>query len=188
MSLHYSYETLLAFANAIKSKTLFTLPPRDPFIFYMEYQGEVVSKERPRFGKAGNTYTPKKTRDFETAVKQAARNALKREKAQLIPFFSYPVRVDLEIYDTVAAKWKQDGHTDHFKYLFPSRGNDMDNRTKAVLDALNRILWNDDKQVRCLRLATKVSPVPGFKLSASFLNMLSKQETDRLEAILRSGE
>ena len=32
-------------------------------------EGEAVSKGRPRFTRAGHTYTPKRTRDYENHVK-----------------------------------------------------------------------------------------------------------------------
>ena len=39
-----------------------------------EVLGEVIGKGRPRFTKQGRTYTPKKTLDYERAIKRAYLN------------------------------------------------------------------------------------------------------------------
>ena len=38
---------------------------------YFEVEGEVIGKGRPRFTRQGRTYTPKKTLDYERAIKRA---------------------------------------------------------------------------------------------------------------------
>jgi Holliday junction resolvase RusA-like endonuclease len=101
--------------------------PSHEIILRMTVPGEPVPKGRPRFGK-GRTFTPVKTRQAEAAVKWAA----------------------------VVARLKGSGHgkptadpialTCRF-YRANGRTADLDNLVKLVTDALNGIVWKDDRQV-----------------------------------------
>lgn len=82
------------------------------------------SKQRPRFGRGGNVYTPKRTLEAEMAVgwrfKQAARGH----------------RVDGDSAFGVL-----------LTFHGAREGQDVDNMTKLVLDGLNGVCWKDDRQV-----------------------------------------
>lgn len=82
------------------------------------------SKQRPRLGRGGNVYTPKKTLEAEMAVgwqfKQANRGH----------------RVDADSAFGVA-----------LTFHGAREGQDVDNMTKLVLDGLNGVCWKDDRQV-----------------------------------------
>lgn len=82
------------------------------------------SKQRPRFGRGGNVYTPKRTMEAEMAVgwrfKQAARGH----------------RVDGDNQFGVSLVFQG-----------AREGQDVDNMTKLVLDGLNGVCWKDDRQV-----------------------------------------
>jgi len=82
--------------------------------------GEPCAKERSRKGKNGHFYTPKKTRDYEKKVKALAL-AHPRAGEEL-------VNICLHV-------------------VIGGRDKDVDNCAKSVLDALNGILYDDDKQV-----------------------------------------
>ena len=87
-------------------------------------EGKPQGKQRPRFGKNGLVYTPKETKSYERSVAWAAKRA--RPKGWDT---SQAVKV------TVAC-------------FFPdSRRRDGDNVLKAVLDAMNHIIYDDDCQV-----------------------------------------
>lgn len=85
--------------------------------------GTPISKARPRtfVNRRGRTltYTPPKTREFETLVAWEARRAKVRPT-------NAPVAMTLR--------------------FFRCRG-DADNLTKSILDALNGIAYDDDRQV-----------------------------------------
>lgn len=85
--------------------------------------GEPLPKQRPKFGK-GRAYTPKKTRDAETAV--------------------------IDAFDHACPLW--DACTDDLVveadfYRKGQRLVDGDNLFKLVTDALNKIVYLDDSQI-----------------------------------------
>ena len=87
--------------------------------------GRPVPKGRPRFGRGGNVYTPKRTREYEELVGWYAK--------QCIP---EPLKGDIELHIKVYVK----------NNVFP----DIDNIAKAIMDGLNGVAYKDDRQVVCL--------------------------------------
>lgn len=99
--------------------------------------GDPVSKERPRSGRNGATYTPARTRDAEGAVRSAFLTALGVGEA-----VAPPVDVGQAwMLRLVFHRWER-------------RPRDVDNMAKLVMDALNGHLWMDDAQVETLALTT----------------------------------
>lgn len=91
-------------------------------------------KERARFSRGGFAYTPTATRTFETEVaRQAA--AIMAESG----------RVPFEVPVSVTATFYLLGD----KHVWPTAqpDGDLDNHEKALLDALNKIAWRDDRLV-----------------------------------------
>lgn len=84
--------------------------------------GEPVSKERPRAGRRG-VYTPKKTVEAEALVQQAFRDsgAVKLE-GNIVAYVTF--------------------------YVGGSLLKDLDNMEKLVFDALNKLAYDDDRQIR----------------------------------------
>ena len=87
-----------------------------------EIPGEPVPKGRPRATRHGVVYTPKRTKEWEKAVFVAA-------KQSRIPKMSGDLTVIVEFYRK------------------SRRRTDLDNLIKGVMDALNRVAWDDDSQV-----------------------------------------
>lgn len=87
--------------------------------------GKPTPKARPRVIRGGWTYTPAKTKKYENLVKMAGLCA--RETAKLSISGGY-FSLDVVCYGS------------HPR-------SDWDNLGKAISDALNGILWNDDSQV-----------------------------------------
>jgi len=87
--------------------------------------GRPVPKGRPRFGRGGNVYTPKRTRGYEELVGWYAKQCM-----------TEPLEgnVALHIKAYVANN------------IFP----DLDNIAKAIMDGLNGVAYKDDRQVMCL--------------------------------------
>lgn len=105
-----------------------------------------VPKGRPRFAN-GRTYTPKRTTDFERRIQQDARAAYGTGE----PLESR-LSVSLDMYFPIPKSWNfikrvaaEDGRLDH---TIPA---DVDNCAKAILDAMNGIVYRDDRQVVSLR-------------------------------------
>ena len=106
------------------------------------FHGTPIGKSRPRFGrtKAGGvvTYTPQKTRDYERALKSFAQVAMIGKTV-----LEGPVKVTITAY--FSHKTKTGWHVSR---------PDLDNIIKAVLDALNEIVFDDDAAV-CEIVASK---------------------------------
>ena len=103
--------------------------------------GKITGKARPRFTKYGHVYTPKGTSDYEKLVKYSYLST--RGK-----------RLEGAIRVTIAAVFEiPKSYTKHDKVqadmgiLKPTKKPDVDNITKIVLDALNGVAYQDDKQV-----------------------------------------
>ncbi len=106
--------------------------------------GEPVAKARPRFNtKTGVAYTPKKTKSFETLVKEIA---YEHFDAPL----EGPIRVDIVFcFQRPKSKmWKKKPMPREWKATRP----DWDNLGKAVCDALNGIAYRDDGQLVDVRI------------------------------------
>ena len=104
--------------------------------------GDPRGKGRPRFGH-GAVYTDKKTVAFEQSLAWAA----KLEMAGRDPF-SGPVIVTIGAYMPIPLSWNRTAHLEAISGARrPSVKPDADNIAKAVLDALNGVVFHDDKQV-----------------------------------------
>lgn len=86
----------------------------------------VLPKQRPRVGR-GHVYTPIETQRFEAQVRHFLR-PFESEK------IAGRVRVEIKIFFKKAK----------------GRVPDLDNQIKSVLDAMNKVLFNDDSQIDVL--------------------------------------
>jgi len=108
--------------------------------------GQPVGKGRPRFTRAGRTYTPAKTKEYEEKLRSAARAAMKeldRDPTEM------PCRVVILAQFEIPKSWpkykKQAALTGEGNYR-PGKP-DIDNIAKAALDAMNGIVFKDDALV-----------------------------------------
>ena len=99
--------------------------------------GAPVGKGRPRFTKTGHTYTPAKTKAWEKQVADAATG-----KALL----SGPLKAILVFYLPIPKSWSKRRRQEADGRPAITRV-DADNLAKAVLDACNGIIYEDDRQV-----------------------------------------
>jgi len=102
-----------------------------------------VAKGRPRFGN-GRTYTPRKTKDFETILKEMARQQYK----------SGPMKDAISVLIVFTIKKPKTVKRD-----YPTVKPDVDNYIKSTLDALNGIAFIDDSQVIEIIASKKYGPV-----------------------------
>lgn len=106
-----------------------------------EVWGKVRGKGRPRFARGGHAYTPKETRDYERAIREAFENAPGRPPEP----FSGPIDV------TIVTCRQLPKSTPKSVIREPDTHKpDADNVAKIVLDALNGVAWLDDAQVTSL--------------------------------------
>lgn len=103
--------------------------------------GIPVPKARPRVVK-GHTYTPKKTKDYETLVKDVYALTV----GEYLGDSAIVATIDLyfpipESYSKSKKRRIADGEIKHTKRP------DVDNCAKAILDALNEVAYKDDSQI-----------------------------------------
>ena len=118
-----------------------------------------VAKGRPKFTRTGHAYTPKKTSDYEKAI----RDYYQEEGGEL---FVGPIEVKLVFqmpvpkgYPKRAIKQIEEGSLKHTKRP------DLDNMAKAILDALNEVAFTDDSHITKLTLVKRYSFFPGTTMT-----------------------
>jgi crossover junction endodeoxyribonuclease RusA len=86
-------------------------------------EGRPVPKQRPRKGRNGKLYTPRETREYEEHVGLRGREQ-----------FVFPLRCSIDLGVTL--------------YFNNRHTPDMDNCLKSIMDGLNGIAYEDDRQIR----------------------------------------
>lgn len=110
--------------------------------------GEPVAKARPRVGKQNHIYTPKKTLAHESKIREEWR------ENYLDPPSKNLVSLSIRFYLTRPKKIPKDFPE------YPGKRPDIDNLIKTVLDALNGLAYEDDKQVIKIKARKEWSPTP----------------------------
>ena len=105
-------------------------------------EGTIRGKQRPRFNtKTGRAFTSNQTINYENWIKQCYIE-------QSNKLLQGAIRARIEIYYSVPKSYSKrkieviKGGTD-----YPMKKPDCDNVVKIVLDSLNKIAYDDDKQV-----------------------------------------
>ena len=124
-----------------------------------EIPGEPKSKGRPRFlprGSHGKVYTPKETINYENLVKVCFMDQVKDRylihgciEAEIYAYVSIPKSVSKKRYQYMLENKD-----------FPTKKPDCDNIAKIILDALNGVAYDDDKQVVNLHVYKRYSDTP----------------------------
>ena len=105
-----------------------------------------VAKQRPRYSSYTKTFfTPKKTKEFEADIAAYAAFHMQKHKFSKL---SGPVKVDLKIYLKVPASWSKKKKIEALEgNIYPEGNGDLDNHIKSILDGLNGVAFDDDRQV-----------------------------------------
>lgn len=106
--------------------------------------GEVCAKGRPRFvnrGRFVQTYTPDKTVNYENLVRLSFMQA---ECEKLSGAIKAEIKVFMQIPKSESMKKKAAMMGGQIR---PTKKPDADNCAKSVLDALNKIAFDDDSQI-----------------------------------------
>jgi Holliday junction resolvase RusA-like endonuclease len=111
-----------------------------------EIPGQPVSKGRARSHRRGNYiahYTPEKTVNYENLVKIVAMQDMKGK--QLI---SGPISMVISLFFQIPESWSNKKRLSALNgTVRPTVKPDLDNCVKSLCDAINGIVWHDDKQV-----------------------------------------
>ncbi len=95
-----------------------------------------LAKERPRATRTGHVYTPKRTADYEKAV----------AKAYTGPMFDASHTIEVSLVFTLKGTTITVTATKNPDHKSSLKG-DVDNYVKSILDGLNGVAWEDDKQI-----------------------------------------
>jgi Holliday junction resolvase RusA-like endonuclease len=108
--------------------------------------GAPVGKGRPRFARRGRftaVYTPEKTASFENLVKLKAEEAMQGSSP-----IAGAVSVELTLCVPIPASFSKKKRAAALNdEIFPTTKPDCSNVQKGVEDAMNGIVYNDDKQI-----------------------------------------
>ncbi len=108
--------------------------------------GTPVGKGRPRFARRGKfvtTYTPEKTASYENLVKVKAMDAMRGGKP-----FERALSAHIYLTVTPPESWSKKKKAQAINgEIYPTSKPDMDNVIKGIFDAMNEIVYKDDKQI-----------------------------------------
>lgn len=121
--------------------------------------GEPVGKGRPRFARRGNfvsTYSPQKTKTYEDEIRMMAKAAMGASDP-----LETPVTVAIYIRVGIPKSFSKQKHKDALANIErPTKKPDIDNIAKCFLDAMNGIVYLDDKQVVSLHITKEYAETP----------------------------
>lgn len=105
--------------------------------------GKPVGKGRPRFTRSGRAYTPKSTKDYEKAVKQAY-----RAKYGDVELYNGAVLIRIWAFFPIPKSDSKKKRKEKLeRKVLPTVIPDLDNIVKCVSDGLNGVAYQDDKQI-----------------------------------------
>lgn len=135
--------------------------------------GEPVAKARPGSNAWGGRYLPPKTDAFQNLVKLAFAAA----NPGWIPVKPYPIEISIDAYYQIPESWpkkKKAQAADNMVYKI-SRP-DLDNVIKSVLDGLNKVCWDDDRQVISISAWKGFSEIPRTEVE---INVIGRKEAEK---------
>ena len=131
-------------------------------VMYIVY-GEPVGKGRPRFARRGNfvsTYTPQKTKSYEDEIRMMAKGAMGSSEP-----LDTPVTVAIYIRVGMPTSFSKQKRKDALENIVkPTKKPDLDNIAKCFLDAMNDIIYLDDKQVTNLHVTKVYAETPAVEV------------------------
>lgn len=105
--------------------------------------GEAKGKARPRMStRTGVAYTPKKTVLYENWVKECY--CISKDRKHLTGAIKSEIKVYMGIPKSVSKKKREEMIEGKIR---PTKKPDIDNICKIILDSLNGIAYDDDKQI-----------------------------------------
>lgn len=121
--------------------------------------GEPIGKARPRMTRTGIVYTPKKTLNYETLIRELF--IIKYPNFQPI---DGPVHLHLSAWLKIPKVSKKKVAAMESGEIRPTKKPDMSNILKSVEDALNTLAYQDDKQIVEVEIKKRYSSRPRIEL------------------------
>lgn len=122
-----------------------------------------VGKERPRIRKNGFVYTPRKTQEYEKAIKWAFIS----KYGDFKPIES-PIEISIKGYYPITKSWSKKKKEEALRQNFIPGKPDVDNMAKIVLDALNGVVYKDDVLVKNLNVQKEFSLNPRIEVTIKY--------------------
>jgi len=133
------------------------------FMVTFKVDGTPVPKGRARYARRGNyisTYTPEKTRTYETLIKDSAIEAMGASEPLETPVSLYLyIRVPIP---ASATKKRLQAISDGSEK--PTKKPDASNILKSVEDGMNGIVYHDDSQIINIHVTKVYSSLPGVDI------------------------
>ena len=118
-------------------------------IYEFEVPGKITGKGRPRVNTiTAIAYTPAKTKEYEELIKQYFIIKYRGVKP-LDGRISVTIKANFCIPKTMNKSQKEEIKNGN---ISPTKKPDIDNIAKIVLDALNKLAFNDDNQITKLNI------------------------------------
>lgn len=112
--------------------------------------------QRSRSCANGHHYTPQRTRDAKDRISEFVSYDLQKDGV------TKPIEgfwdLDITVYFEKPKNW--------FPGKFPSSGGDWDNHGKTICDALNGVLWEDDRWIREGTVKKEYGDSIGYEIKA----------------------
>lgn len=113
--------------------------------------GVARGKQRPRATRTGRVYTPKQTVNQEAYIKMLAATAMRGH-----PPFEGPLDATFHINVAIPKSFtRQQRLLIREEKLWPTSKPDLDNIVKLLCDAMNGVVYGDDKQIVDLYVCKK---------------------------------
>lgn len=141
-------------------------------LLQIEIEGDPVAKARPRvcvFKGRAHAFTPQKTVTFERFVQMVAKQAMTEQNFEKV---NRPngVRLKIESRFSVPKSWTK---KEKLKALGGLKGHtskpDVDNLQKAICDALNDVVFDDDSQVEEASIVKKYGETAGTTVTIELI-------------------
>lgn len=114
-----------------------------------EIKGKVKAKQSVKFTNNGIKYTPSDIKEYANWVKLCFMNTYKTWNIQ--NFANKPLKVIIDVYMPIPKNFNKKKYEQALKgEIRPTVKPDCDNIAKNINDALNGIVYPDDKQITCL--------------------------------------
>lgn len=131
-------------------------------MIYFKVIGEPVGKGRPRFTRAGTTYTPRKTAEYESLV----RLEYERQCSGLPYPKGIPIKMEINAFfgipRSTGVKSRERMRSGEIR---PTKKPDVDNIAKIIADSLNGIAYHDDAQIVSCTVHKRYSSEPRVEVS-----------------------
>ena len=129
--------------------------------------GDAVPQQRPRFSTIcghARAYDPAKSRDYKNLVRMASAQAMKDK-----PLFLHQCRLVISVYMQIPSSWSKKKQAQAlepgFIYAPTTRGRDLDNLAKSVMDGMTGVVYKDDSQVVSLAICKRYALKPMVEIS-----------------------